>query len=75
MASAIQEWAIENNAGVGAPVTKGNIIPYLGRGSSGSVRSVFCPTDVTKQFDNSYNISDTGTRPACSIAPTIHLLN
>ena len=72
---AIQEWAIENNAGVGSPITSGNIRPYLGRGSSGSIQSVYCPADATKQFDNSYSISDTGTKPACAIVPASHLLN
>lgn len=73
--AAVQQWAIENNAGVGALVTSGNIIPYLGRGSSGSLRSVFCPADMTKQFDNSYIISDTGTKPACALVPATHFVN
>jgi len=73
--AAIQEWAIENNAGVGTPVTSANIRPYLGRGSSGSVQSVFCPADATKQFDSSYSISDCGTKPTCAIVPANHLLN
>ena len=72
---AVQQWAIENNAGAGTPITSGNIRPYLGRGSSGSIQSVFCPADVTKQFDSSYSISDTGTKPACAIVPSTHLLN
>ena len=73
--AAIQEWAIENNAGTATPVNSGNIRPYLGRGGSGSVQSVFCPADVTKLFDNSYTLSDTGTKPACAILPVTHLLN
>jgi prepilin-type N-terminal cleavage/methylation domain-containing protein len=72
--AAVQQWAIENNAGVGTPITKLNIRPYLGRGSSGSIQSVFCPADTTKQFDNSYTISDTGTKPACAVVPSSHLL-
>ena len=72
---AIQQWAIENNAGVGSPITPADIRVYLGRGSSGSIQSVFCPVDVTKLFDNSYSILDTGTKPTCAIVPTEHLLN
>lgn len=72
--AATQQWAIENNAGVGTPITAANIRPYLGRGSSGSIQSVFCPADVTKQFDNSYTISDTGTKPSCVVLPSTHLL-
>ncbi len=73
--AAVQQWALENGAGAGTPITSGNIRPYLGRGSSGSIQSVFCPADVTRLFDNSYSISDTGTKPACAIVPVSHLLN
>lgn len=72
---AVQQWAIESNAGIGTPVTSANIRPYLGRGSSGSIQSVFCPADITKQFDNSYTIVDTGTKPVCAVVPATHLLN
>lgn len=72
---AIQQWAIESNAGMGTPVTSGDIRPYLGRGGSGSIQSVFCPADITKQFNNSYTITDTGTKPACAVVPVSHLLN
>src|ERR1019366_8732367 len=67
---AIQQWAVENNAGVASPITAANILPYLGRGSSGTLASVFCPADPTKLFDNSYTIIDTATKPACQIVPT-----
>ena len=72
--AATQQWAIENNAGVGTPITAANIRPYLGRGSSGSIQSVFCPADMTKQFDNSYTITDTVTKPSCVVLPSTHLL-
>ena len=72
---AVQQWAVENNAGVGTPVTSANILPYLGRGSSGSIASVFCPADMTKKFDNSYTLSDTGTKPICAVVPATHYLN
>lgn len=76
--AAIQQWALENGAGVSTPVMSVNIRPYLGRGSSGSIASVFCPADSSRQFDNSYTISDTSTKPACRIVPTgssAHVLN
>lgn len=73
--AAVQQWAIESNAGVGTPITSANIRPFLGRGSSGSIQSVFCPADGTRQFDTSYSITDTGTKPACAIVPSSHLLN
>ncbi len=72
--AAVQQWAIENNAGVGTPITAANIRPYLGRGSSGSIQSVFCPADMSKLFDNSYTLSDTGTKPTCVVLPSTHLL-
>jgi prepilin-type N-terminal cleavage/methylation domain-containing protein len=66
---AIQRWAIENNAGTATAVTAANITPYLGRGSSGSIGSVYCPADTTKLFANSYTVSDTGTKPVCQKVP------
>ena len=65
--AAIQQWALENNANSSATVTAGNITAYLGRGSSGSIASVYCPADTTKTFATSYTVSDTGTKPVCQI--------
>ncbi|MFO1487520.1 MAG: prepilin-type N-terminal cleavage/methylation domain-containing protein [Verrucomicrobiota bacterium] len=67
--SAVQQWALEANAGIGTPVNAVNIRPYLGRGASGSMDNVFCPADPSKLFDNSYTLTDTGTKPACQIVP------
>ena len=67
--AAIQQWALENNAGASATVTAANITAYLGRGASGSIASVYCPADTTKTFATSYTISDTGTKPVCQKVP------
>ena len=73
--AAIQQWALENNAGGAATVTAANITPSLGRGASGSISSVYCPADTAKTFATSYTISDTGTKPACQIVAATHLIN
>ena len=78
--AAIQQWALENNAGSSTAVTKANITAYLGRGASGSITSVFCPADTAKDFDSSYTIVDSGTKPVCqkvpgSTAGTSHFIN
>ena len=67
--TAVQEWAIEANAGIGLPVTSDDIRPFLGRGASGSIQTVYCPADVTKLFDNSYEIPDSSSKPNCRIVP------
>ncbi len=78
--AAIQQWALENNAGTAAAVTVANITAYLGRGSSGSITSVYCPADTAKTFATSYTIVDTGTKPVCQIVQgstvgTSHFIN
>lgn len=73
--AAIQQWSLENNAGSGTAVTAAAITPYLGRGASGSLASVYCPTDVTKTFANSYTITDNSTKPTCQKVPATHVIN
>jgi prepilin-type N-terminal cleavage/methylation domain-containing protein len=72
--AAIQQWALENNAGAATAVTAANITPYLGRGA-GSIASVYCPADTTKTFATSYTITDVATKPACQILPATHVIN
>ena len=69
-----REWAMENNAGDGTPVTAANITPLLGRGT-GSIASVFCPADPARAFASSYNLADSATKPACKIVPATHVIN
>jgi prepilin-type N-terminal cleavage/methylation domain-containing protein len=67
--AAVQEWALENNQPPGSPVTVANITPYLARATAASVNAVHCPADSTKLFANSYNLTDTSSRPLCLIVP------
>ena len=73
--AAIQQWALENNAGATTAVNATGITPYLGRGANGNLSSVFCPADTSKTFATSYNISDVATKPACKINATNHVIN
>ena len=73
--AAIQQWAMENNAGTATPVTRASISPYLNHGSNRSARSVYCPSDRAKTFNTSYRITDTSTKPLCHIASTTHSLD
>ena len=73
--AAVQQWALENNAGAGAAVTAANVTAYLGRGASGSITSVYCPADTAKTFATSYTVSTTDVKPACLIVAATHLIN
>ena len=78
--AAIQQYALENNAGAATAVTSTLITPYLGRGTGGSIASVFCPADTTRLFANSYTITDVATKPLCQKLPgiivgTSHFIN
>ena len=73
--AAIQQWALENNAGAGTAVTAVNITPYLGRGANGSIASVYCPADTAKAFASSYTLTDTGSKPVCQKVPATHVIN
>ena len=66
---AIQQYALENNAGAATAVTAALIQPYLGRGAGGSMGNVICPADTTKTFATSYTIVDVATKPVCLIKP------
>jgi len=72
--AAIQQYALENNAGATTGVDSTKITPYLGRGS-GSIATVVCPADPTKTFASSYTISDVATKPLCKIVSTTHVIN
>ena len=65
---AIQQWALETGAKGTDTVTSGNIQPYMGRGSSGTLP--YCPLDSTKTFSSSYSIANASTAPACKKQPT-----
>jgi len=73
--SAVQEWALENHQPPNATVVVNGIIPYLGRGTSGSLKSCFCPADPTTKFANSYLVTTVDVAPTCQIAAATHILN
>src|SRR5579871_1551297 len=51
-----QQYALENGAANSYTVTSGDITPYLGRGASGSIGTVYCPIDTNKNIASSYTI-------------------
>ena len=61
LAGAKEQWAIENNAALGAPVTSDNILPYV-RGS----RMPTCNVVNAK-----YILGKIGEEPRCTIHGTI----
>ena len=63
--AAIQQWALESDAGPTTPVTRDDLRPYLGRGSIGSLP--YCPLDSTKTFTTSYTIANASTAPVCNL--------
>src|SRR6478735_2368665 len=76
---AIQQYALEKNAGATTAVDAAKISPYLGRGANGSITSVYCPGDTAKTFATSYTISTVAVAPVCAINaanpfPTVHVL-
>jgi prepilin-type N-terminal cleavage/methylation domain-containing protein len=78
--AAIQQYALENNAGAATAVTAVLIQPYLGRGVGGSMGNVTCPADPLKAFASSYTITDVSTKPVCQKVPgvvvgTSHFIN
>ena len=63
--AAKQQWALEKNQAPTATPLAGDIQPYLGRGSAGTLPS--CPLDSTKSFGTSYGIENLNTAPICNI--------
>src|SRR5260221_1836672 len=61
-----QQWALENHATSTSTVTSTLLMPYLGRGTTGSYP--LCPALGT------YTIGDVSTPPACSLSVNGHLL-
>lgn len=74
---AINEWAVENRAATGDRVYIPQLLPYLGRGSSGT--PTYCPSDPTLSMTNSYTVSHAGyfkvgLVPVCFINPSNHVI-
>ena len=67
---AIQQWALENNAGPADAVTEANVAPYLGRNVAAATlaaAAVACPAGG----DYVAGIVDVATAPVCSIATAV----
>ena len=64
--SAVQQWALEQNAGVNATVAYSDIKPYL-------KSSVVCPTGGTS-FSDSYVINGVTNKPTCQKVTATHIL-
>lgn len=66
-----QQWALEELRAANATPTLDNISPYIGNGDANP--PLYCPTDTTKSFDNSYDPGDLLTTPECKLQPS-HIL-
>jgi len=68
-----QQWALEYRGGIGAPPTKEQIAPYMGRRAN--IDAVLCPAagDSTT-FDESYSINGVTEVPTCKIDPADHFI-
>lgn len=68
-----QQWALEWRGGIGAPPTKEQIAPYLGRAAN--IDAVVCPAaGDSADFDSSYSINAITEMPSCKIDPDSHRL-
>ena len=61
-----QQWALENNQTGSAACTSANIVPYMGRGTTGTMP--ICPAGGT------YTIGNIATIPSCSLSASGHIL-
>jgi len=62
-----QQWALETKASALSTPVASDIQPYLGRGTSGSIATVICPSDSSNSMGTSYAIGDLSTAPICLI--------
>jgi prepilin-type N-terminal cleavage/methylation domain-containing protein len=68
IAGAVQQWALDNRQGSGAPVQPEEILPYL-------KSAVVCPAGGTNDtFGGTYLITIVGENPTCRISPATHFL-
>ena len=74
--AAKQQWALENNKTNSDTIfTWDEMKPYLGRGATGSLDSVYCPYDPTKTSSSSYALGKLNTKPKCKIRPSKDIIN
>ena len=69
-----QQWALEKGKQSTDTPVDSDLITYLGRGTAGELPT--CPVDSTTppSFDTSYTPNNVGTKPACQVVPTTHIL-
>jgi prepilin-type N-terminal cleavage/methylation domain-containing protein len=72
--AAKQQWALEQRKqSTDTPAASGtDLQPYLGRGVNGELPS--CPVDPQNGFSTSYTCNTVGTKPACNIVSSTHIL-
>jgi prepilin-type N-terminal cleavage/methylation domain-containing protein len=66
------QWAMEQHKQNTDTPAGTDIQPYMGRGSSGTLPT--CPNDSAQTFATSYSPNNVGTKPACLILATNHVL-
>jgi prepilin-type N-terminal cleavage/methylation domain-containing protein len=64
--AAIQQWALESKKGPSAPVTQGDVTPYMRS-------TAICPSGGTS-FADSYSLTDVGSSVSCKKSPASHVL-
>jgi prepilin-type N-terminal cleavage/methylation domain-containing protein len=62
----VQQWALENKAAASAAVTSANVMPYLGRGTTGGWPT--CPASGT------YAVTLCNVKPTCTKSADGHVL-
>jgi len=70
------QYALESGGTASTAPTSTQIQPYLGRGSGGSLDTVYCPAApvASRTIGASYTIGDMNTAPSCKIDGTNHQL-
>lgn len=61
-----QQWALEQGKTTGDTPLVDDIMPYVGRGSAGSVGALFCPLVAPRLGFAGYTINPVGTTPTCN---------
>jgi prepilin-type N-terminal cleavage/methylation domain-containing protein len=70
--SSKQQWALEQRKQNSDTPQGSDLQPYLGRGSAGELPS--CPVDTTYTFTTSYSPNNVGSKPACKLVSSTHIL-
>jgi len=70
--AAKQEWAFEQRKQDADTPVGSDLQPYLGRSAAGGLPA--CPVDGANTFATSYTPQNVGSKPACLIIPSTHIL-